>query len=61
MPPTRDVPLSLNIFEPRILLHMPDDSDEVTWHQRVLLLQIKGPRWVTLDPELELQVIDLDQ
>ena len=54
-------PLTLDIKEPQILLHQPDDAQGAHWHQRVLVLQIKGARWVSLDPELELAVLDLDQ
>ena len=39
---------------------MPDDVDGIVWHHRVLVLQVKGAKWVSLDPELALQVIDLD-
>ena len=49
-----------DIKEPQILLSMPDDVDGIVWHHRVLVLQVKGAKWVSLDPELALQVIDLD-
>ena len=41
-------------------MYQGDDVDGIVWHHRILILQVKGPKWVTLDPELELQVIDLD-
>ena len=49
-----------NIREPQILLHQPDDVAGVVWHHRILVLQVKGAKWVSLGPELELQVTDLD-
>ena len=53
-------PKTQNIREPQILLYQPDDVDGIVWHHRILVLQVKGAKWVSLDPELELQVIDLD-
>jgi len=52
-------PRTQNIREPQILLYQPDDVDGIVWHHRILVLQVKGAKWVSLDPELELQVIDL--
>ena len=49
-----------DIKEPQILLYVPDDVDGIVWHHRILVLHVKGPKWVSLDPELSLQVIDLD-
>ena len=61
MPPKREArKRTLDVREPQILLHVPDDVDGIVWHQRLLVLQIKGGRWVSLDPELQLQVVDLD-
>ena len=51
---------TLDVREPQILLHVPDDADGYPWHHRLLVLQIKAGRWVSLDPELELQTVDLD-
>ena len=51
---------TLDVREPQILLHVPDDADGYPWHHRLLVLQIKAGRWVLLDPELELQTVDLD-
>ena len=53
-------PRTQNIREPQILLYQPDDVDGIVWHHRILVSQVKGAKWVSLDPELELQVIDLD-
>ena len=62
MPPKNAPPRArtLDVKEPQILLHLPDDPDGYPWHHRLLVLQIKGGRWVSLDPELELQTVDLD-
>ena len=49
-----------NICEPQILLNQPEDVDGVVWHHRTIVLQVKGAKWVSLAPKLELQVIDLD-
>ena len=51
---------TLDVKEPQVLLNVPDDPDGYPWHYRLLVLQIKGGRWVSLDPELELSVVDLD-
>ena len=50
---------SLNIPEPQVLVHYPNDTDGFTHHHRVLLHKIGGGRWVALTPDLELQVHDL--
>ena len=62
MPPKVNVgrSMTLNIKEAQVLLHVPDDVDGVTWHRRVLVLQIRGGKWVSLDPEHELCMLDLD-
>ena len=49
-------PRTLDVKEPQILLDETDDPDGYPWHHRLLVLQIKGGRWVALDPELELGV-----
>ena len=48
-----------DVKEPQILLSVPDDPVNDPWYHRLLVLQIKGGRWVCLDPELELSVVDL--
>ena len=53
-------PRTQNIREPQIRLYQPDDVDGIVWHNRILLLQVKGAKWLSLDAELELQVIDLE-
>ena len=60
MPPKVARATTLDVKEPQILLNVPDDPDGYPWHHRLLVLQIKGGRWVSLDPELTLQVVDLD-
>ena len=42
-----------------MLLNVQDDPDGYPWHHRLLVLQIKGGRWGSFDPELELSVVDL--
>ena len=51
---------TLDVKELQVLLNAPDDPDGYPWHHRLLVLQIKRGRWVSLDPELELSVVDLD-
>ena len=60
MPPkaVADRAKTQNIREPQIFLHQPDDVDGVVWHHRILVLQVKWAKWVSLGPELDLQVID---
>ena len=53
-------PRTLEVKQPLMILHVPDNPDGHPWHHRLLVLQIAGGRWVALDPELELGLVDLD-
>ena len=50
---------SLNISEPQVLVHFPNDQHGFVYHHRILLHKIGGGRWVTLTPDLDLEVHDL--
>lgn len=52
----------LDIPDPQVLLHFPQDPDGFYFHRRVLLTRAGGGgTWVTLTPDLELAVHDLTQ
>ena len=50
---------SLNIPEPQILLHFPEDAGGYFHHHRILMHRVSGSQWVLLTPDLELEVADL--
>lgn len=50
----------LDVADPQVLLHFPEDPDGFHYHRRVLLCRAgAGGVWVTLTPDLELAVHDL--
>ena len=51
---------TLDVKEPQVLLNVPDDPDGSPWHHRLLVLHINKGQWVSLDPELQLSVVDFD-
>ena len=51
---------SLNIPDPQVLLHFPDDGGGFFYHHRVLLHKVSAGRWVCLTPDLDLEVQDLN-
>eukprot|EP00435_Cladocopium_sp_Y103_P008686 s1575_g2.t1 len=50
---------SLNIAEPQVLLHYPNDGGGFYHHHRVLLHKIGNGQWVVLTPDLDLEVVNL--
>lgn len=50
---------SLNVADPQVLVHFPNDANGFVYHHRLLLHKIGNGRWVTLTPDLELEVHDL--
>ena len=50
---------SLNVSEPQVLIHFPDDA-HFSYHHRLLLHKIAPGMWVVLTPDLELEVQDLN-
>jgi len=50
---------TLNIPDPQVLLHYPNDAHGLVYHHRVLVHKIGCGKWVALSPGLELAVEDL--
>lgn len=50
---------SLNISDPQVLLHFPNDAGGFYHHHRVLLHKIGNGQWVVLTPDMELEVANL--
>ncbi|CAK0861861.1 unnamed protein product, partial [Prorocentrum cordatum] len=51
--PMADV-LTLDIGDPPILVHYPDDENGFLWHHRVLLFRVSDDIWISLTPDLAL-------
>ncbi|CAK0825012.1 unnamed protein product, partial [Prorocentrum cordatum] len=51
--PMADV-LTLDIGDPQILVHYPDDENGFLWHHRVLLFRVSDDIWISLTPDLAL-------
>ena len=43
---------TLDISEPQVLVHYPNDDDGFFWHHRVLLHRVKAGTWVCLTPTM---------
>ena len=52
-------PKTLDIKEPQILRHFPNDANAFFWHHRVLLSKVSPGIWVALTPDSDLERIDL--
>ena len=52
---------ALDIVEPQVLVHRPLANAGQTWCHSLLLHRIGAGRWVALDPDHELVVLDLAQ
>ena len=52
-------PLTLDLREPQILRHFPQDANAFYWHHRVLLHKISPGVWVGLTPDGDLERINL--
>lgn len=50
---------TLDINEPQVLVHYPNDDDGFYWHHRVLLHRVKAGTWVCLTPTMGLQIHNL--
>ncbi|CAK0831794.1 unnamed protein product [Prorocentrum cordatum] len=46
--------LTLDIGDPQILVHYPDDENGFLWHHRVLLFRVSDDIWISLTPDLAL-------
>ena len=51
---------TLNISEPQVLVHFPNDGHGFYYHHRILLHKVSGGRWVTLTPDLDQEIHDLN-
>ncbi|CAK0875914.1 unnamed protein product [Prorocentrum cordatum] len=45
---------TLDIPEPQVLVHYPDDAGGLFWHQRILVKKIAPGIWIAATPDLEL-------
>eukprot|EP00959_Pyramimonas_sp_CCMP1952_P454025 9469237-Pyramimonas_sp.AAC.1 len=45
---------TLDIPEPQVLVHYPDDEGGLFWHQRILVKKIAPGIWIAATPDLEL-------
>lgn len=52
--------VSLDIPDPQILLHYPNDPNGITEHHRILLCKLGPGRWVASSPDFDLEVLDLN-
>ena len=51
---------TLNISEPQVLVHFPNDGHGFYYHHRILLHKVSGGRWVILTPDLDQEIHDLN-
>eukprot|EP00969_Alexandrium_andersonii_P183909 8126683-Alexandrium_andersonii.AAC.1 len=51
---------TLDVVEPQVLLHFPDDQG-LQWHHRVLLHKLQPGVWVCVGPDHEIETHDLNQ
>lgn len=51
---------SLDIPDPQILLHFPNDANGITEHHRILLCKLGPGRWIASSPDFELETLDLN-
>ena len=52
--------LTLDLPDPQVLVHRPNDADGVPWHHIILLKRMQAGVWVGLNPRLGLENIDLN-
>lgn len=50
---------TLDIAEPQVLVHYPNDP-HLTEHHRVLLTKVSAGRWIAASPDHELALLDLN-
>lgn len=53
------VPRTLDIKEPQVLRHFPQDADGFYWHHRVLLAKVGPGIFIALTPDEDLERLDL--
>ena len=54
-----DEPKTLDIKEPQVILHFPQDAGGFFWHHRVLLEKCSPGVWIGVSPDGDLERIDL--
>ncbi|CAJ1457386.1 unnamed protein product [Effrenium voratum] len=52
-------PRSLDVSDPQIIVHFPQDAGGFYWHHRLLLVKVGGGLWIGLTPDGDLQRVDL--
>lgn len=52
---------TLDVREPQILRHYPNDANHFYWHHRLLIAKISPGVWIGLTPDHDLERIDLHQ
>eukprot|EP00959_Pyramimonas_sp_CCMP1952_P140266 2934936-Pyramimonas_sp.AAC.1 len=45
---------TLDIPEPQVLVHYPNDEGGMFWHHRILVKKITAGVWIAITPDLEL-------
>lgn len=51
--------LTLDVADPQVLVHFPDDP-HLTQHHRLLLCKLSPGRWIAATPDHDLEVLDLN-
>ena len=50
---------TLDVAEPQVLVHCPNDP-HLTEHHRLLLVKVSAGRWIAASPDHELDLLDLN-
>ena len=50
---------TLDVAEPQVLVHYPNDP-HLTEHHRLLLIKVSAGRWIAASPDHELDLLDLN-
>ena len=53
-------PRTLDLKDPQVLLHFPNDAGGFFWHHRVLLEKIGPGVWIGVTPDGDIERIDLN-
>lgn len=54
-------PITLDLKEPQILRHFPQDANGFLWHHRVLLCKVSPGIWIGLTPDHDLERLNLHE
>ena len=52
--------LSLDLAEPQVLVHFPNDGGGFYHHHRLLITRLAPGRWIAASPDHELEILDLN-